>query len=119
LAIGDAQKFGDRFNLSKKSVTDTTFLTADDDFFGISFGDWVDIGNKVQRFTTQDFGEYILFLRDGVKTVSIFYLVLTRFAHTPLSALVVCRGCLRNFRPFFPMQRPRGATRFTLCTSQF
>jgi hypothetical protein len=73
-----AQEFGDRFNLSKKSVTDTTFLTADDVFFGYSFGDRVDIGNKVQRFTTQDFGEYILFLRDGVKTAGIFYLVLTR-----------------------------------------
>ena len=40
-----------------------------------SFGDWVDIGNEVQRFTTQDFGEYILFLGDGVKTAGIFYLV--------------------------------------------
>ena len=41
LAIGDgvgaAQEFGDRFNLSLKSVTDTTFLTADDDFFGYLF----------------------------------------------------------------------------------
>ena len=83
MAIGDgvgaAQEFGDRFDLSLKSVTDTTFLTADGDFFGYSFGDWVDIGNEVQRFTTQDFGEYIFFLRDGIKAVGIFYLVPNSF----------------------------------------
>ena len=74
-------------------MTDTTFLTADDDFLGYSFGDWVDIGNKVQRFTTQDFGEYILFLGDGVKTAGIFYLVqlvsLTRHSPRLLFAEVV------------------------------
>jgi hypothetical protein len=65
-------------------VTDTTFLTADGDFFGYSFGDWVDFGNRAPGFTTQGLGEYILFLRGGVKTAGLFHLVLTRFAHTEL-----------------------------------
>jgi hypothetical protein len=66
-------------------VTDTTFLTADGDVFGSSFRDaGVGFGNRVSGFTTQGLGEYILFLRGGVKTAGLFYLVLTRFAHTEL-----------------------------------
>jgi hypothetical protein len=81
------RNLGDRFDLTLTSVTDPTFLTAGDNLFGYSFGDWVDVGNKVQGFTTQDLGEYILFLRDGVKTAGMFYLVPNSFrSHAPLRA---------------------------------
>jgi hypothetical protein len=110
--IGDgvdaAQEFGDRFNLSLKSVTDTTFLTADGVLLGHSFGDWVDFGNQVQRFTTQDFGEYILFLRDGVKTVSIFYLVPNSFrSHATLRACCL-QSLSEKLHSLLPDATPEG-----------
>ena len=116
-----AHEFRKKFNLSLASVKDPTFLTAGDQFFGYPFADWIDVGNQVpaKDFTARDFGEYLNFLRDdNNKTVSIFYLVPNSF-RSPLSALVVNRPYLRTSSLCFPLQRARGATRFTLCTSQF
>jgi hypothetical protein len=112
LAIGDgvgaAQEFGDRFNLSLKSVTDTTSLAADGVILGHSFGEWVDIGNQVQRFTTQDFGEYILFLRHGIKTVGIFYLVPNSFrSHAPLRACCL-QSLSEKLQSLLPDATPKG-----------
>jgi hypothetical protein len=40
-----AEKLANKYNLTAKSLQDQTFLTAGDNLFGCSFGDWVGGGN--------------------------------------------------------------------------
>ena len=71
-----AQGFAHKYNLTVKSLADQTFLTAGDDLFGSSFGDWVEAGNHAP-FNATDLENYNDCLQRGVKTVNI-YLALNR-----------------------------------------
>ena len=75
-----AQEFANKYNLTVKSVTEQTFLTAGDNLFGSTFGDWVDAGN-LAPFNATDLENYKDCLQSDIKTVSNIYLALNRFAH--------------------------------------
>ena len=88
-----AEKLANKYNLTAKSLQDQTFLTAGDNLFGCSFGDWVDGGNHAP-FNATDLENYKDCLQSDIKTVSNIYLALNRFAHP--SARISLQGFLEK-----------------------
>jgi hypothetical protein len=64
-----AKEFANKYNLTVKSLTDQTFLTAGDKLFGCSFGDWVDRGNHAD-FNATDLRNYIHCLQSVAKVLA-------------------------------------------------
>jgi hypothetical protein len=101
-----AQGFAHKYNLTLKSLADQTFLTAGDNLFGCSFGDWVDGGNHAD-FNATDLRNYIDCMQSGIKTVSNIYLALHRFAHP--SARISLQGYLDQIYDDLPPAQDGGA----------
>ena len=100
-----AQGFAHKYNLTLKSLADQTFLTAGDNLFGCSFGDWVDGGNHAP-FNATDLENYKDCLQSDIKTVSNIYLALNRFAHP--SARISLQGYLEQIFKDLPLAQVGG-----------
>jgi hypothetical protein len=88
-----AQEFANKYNLTVKSVTDQTFLTAGDNLCGCTFGEWVEGGNHAE-FNATGLRNYKDCLQSDIKSVSNIYLALNRFAHP--SARISLQGYLEQ-----------------------
>jgi hypothetical protein len=100
-----AQEFANKYNLTVKSVTDQTFLTAGDNLCGCKFGEWVEGGNHAE-FNATDLRNYKNCLQSDTKSVSNIYLALNRFAHP--SARISLQGYLEQIFKDLPLAQVGG-----------
>ena len=108
-----AQGFAHKYNLTLKSLADQTFLTAGDNLFGSTFGDWVDAGN-LAPFNATDLENYKDCLQSDIKTVSNIYLALNRFAHP--SARISLQGFLEKIYDDLPPAQDDGSNEiYVMC----
>jgi hypothetical protein len=105
-----AKNFAHKYNLAVKSLTDQIFLTAGDNLFGCSLGDWVDGGNLAD-FNETGLRNYIDCLQSGNTTVSNIYLALNRFAHP--SARISLQGYLEKIYDDLPIASFRECNLFS------
>jgi hypothetical protein len=100
-----AKEFANKSNLTEKSVTDQTFLTAGEDILGIPRAQWIGDGT-LANFNATGLSNYKDCLQSGVKTVSNIYLALNCFAHP--SARISLQGYLEQIYNGLPKAQNDG-----------